>query len=78
MSPIRTRGQGDITPPTAPAAATGLARLLEDERFVGGLALGAMIGAAIAGSTLWSRLRGRERNAAGPPVVIRPPVAPSS
>jgi hypothetical protein len=32
-------------------------RLLSDELFVRGLTLGALIGAAIAGSTLWSRLR---------------------
>jgi hypothetical protein len=61
-----------------PAPATGLARLLEDERFVGGLALGAMIGAAIAGSTLWSRLRRGDGNAGGPPPVIQPPGAPSA
>ena len=36
-----------------------------------GLALGAMVGAAIAGSTLWSRIRSargeRERSSGGPP-----------
>ena len=32
-----------------------------------GLALGAMVGAAIAGSTIWSRIRsGRDRSAAEP------------
>ena len=35
----------------------GLARILEDERFLRGLGLGALIGAAIAGSTLWNRRR---------------------
>ena len=36
-------------------------RLLSDETFVRGLTLGALIGAAIAGSTLWSRIRRRPR-----------------
>jgi hypothetical protein len=31
--------------------------------FVRGLALGAFVGAAIAGSTLWRRFQGRSRNA---------------
>ncbi|HEX8025884.1 MAG TPA: hypothetical protein VF484_06755 [Candidatus Limnocylindrales bacterium] len=44
-------------PATSPAP-RDLRRILEDERFIGGLGLGALIGAAIAGSTLWSRLRG--------------------
>jgi hypothetical protein len=35
--------------------------LLADERFVRGLGLGALIGAAIAGSTLWSRRRDASR-----------------
>jgi len=35
--------------------------------FSRGLALGAMVGAAIAGSTIWSRIRGgRDRSAAEP------------
>ena len=33
------------------------AHLLEDERFIRGLGVGALIGAAIAGSTIWSRHR---------------------
>jgi hypothetical protein len=32
------------------------------ETFFRGLTLGALIGAAIAGSTLWSRIRGRRRD----------------
>ena len=35
-----------------------LARFLAGASFNRGLALGALVGAAIAGSTLWSRLRG--------------------
>ena len=35
-----------------------LARLLRGASFHRGLALGALVGAAIAGSTIWSRLRG--------------------
>jgi len=38
-------------------------RLLDDERFLRGLGLGALIGAAIAGSTLWTRLRRASRQA---------------
>lgn len=34
-----------------------LARLLKGQSFHRGMALGALVGAAIAGSTLWSRLR---------------------
>jgi hypothetical protein len=33
------------------------AGLISDETFIRGLAVGALIGAAIAGSTLWSRIR---------------------
>jgi hypothetical protein len=33
------------------------AGLISDETFIRGLAVGALIGAAIAGSTLWSRMR---------------------
>lgn len=40
-----------------PFARPRRAGLLADETFVRGLTLGALIGAAIAGSTLWSRLR---------------------
>jgi hypothetical protein len=47
--------------PAAPPPRTGIARLLEDERFVRGLGLGALIGAAIAGSTLWTRRHDAER-----------------
>jgi hypothetical protein len=44
-------------------------------RFTEGLIAGALIGAAIAGSTLWSRLRrGREIE---PPEPGEPPEAPS-
>ena len=35
-----------------------LKRLLDGVSFHRGLALGALVGAAIAGSTIWSRLRG--------------------
>ena len=35
-----------------------LSRLLNGVSFGRGLALGALVGAAIAGSTLWSKLRG--------------------
>ena len=35
-----------------------LARFLTAVSFHRGLALGAMVGAAIAGSTLWGRIRG--------------------
>jgi hypothetical protein len=44
-----------------------------DETFLRGLTLGALIGAAIAGSTLWSRLRRSGRNAADDPGVMHPP-----
>jgi hypothetical protein len=40
-----------------PAPPRGLARVLDDERFIRGLGLGALIGAAIGGSTLWNRRR---------------------
>jgi len=46
-----------------PPAPPDLRRLLEDERFIRGLGLGALIGAAIAGSTIWSRLRGGRQQA---------------
>ncbi len=39
-----------------------LARFLTHVNFHRGLALGAMVGAAIAGSTLWSRLREARRS----------------
>ena len=37
-----------------------LTRFLNGTSFHRGLALGALVGAAIAGSTLWSRLRANE------------------
>lgn len=41
-----------------------LARFLDGVSFHRGLALGALVGAAIAGSTLWARVReARERDA---------------
>jgi hypothetical protein len=43
--------------------------LISDETFMRGLALGALIGAAIAGSTLWSRLRRSPRDGALPEAV---------
>lgn len=51
------------------ASAPDLRRILEDERFLRGLGLGALIGAAIAGSTIWSRLRGRRDADEAPPSV---------
>ena len=36
-----------------------LVRFLNGTSFHRGLALGALVGAAIAGSTIWGRLRGR-------------------
>lgn len=38
-----------------------LARFFGGTSFHRGLALGALVGAAIAGSTLWTRLRGAQR-----------------
>ena len=35
-----------------------IAKLIDGVSFHRGLALGALVGAAIAGSTIWSRLRG--------------------
>jgi hypothetical protein len=46
--------------------------LISDETFMRGLALGALIGAAIAGSTLWSRLRRSPRGDAPPEAVTAP------
>ena len=43
-----------------------LVRFVNTVSFHRGLALGALVGAAIAGSTLWSRLRGN-RDAIGDP-----------
>jgi hypothetical protein len=40
-------------------------RLEEHPSFTRGLALGMLVGAAIAGSTIWSRLRGSEAGRAG-------------
>jgi hypothetical protein len=45
---------------------------VRDERpsFMQGLAVGALVGAAIAGSTLWSRWRAR-------PILADPPLVPA-
>ena len=43
-----------------------LARFLSETSFHRGLALGALVGAAIAGSTLWSRLRANADRRDGP------------
>ena len=43
-----------------------LSRYLGGISFQRGLALGAMVGAAIAGSTLWARLREARRESAAP------------
>ena len=40
---------------------------LSNVSFGRGLALGAMVGAAIAGSTIWSRLRATRERSAVPP-----------
>lgn len=53
-----------------------LARALQDERFVRGLGIGALIGAAIAGSTLWNRRR--EARAANEPAGGDTHAAPGS
>ena len=51
-----------------------LARLINAASFNRGLALGALVGAAIAGSTLWTRLRqAREQ---GSPRTPGAPTAP--
>jgi hypothetical protein len=44
-------------------------------QFVRGVALGALVGAAIAGSTIWGRRRGGTRRAAGPSAtpLLSPP-----
>ena len=47
--------------------------LLSDETFVRGLTLGALIGAAIAGSTLWSRVRRARRGD-----EVDPPTTPAT
>ncbi len=65
MSSFRLPGRRDAAPPR-----TALGRLLEDERFVGGLGLGALIGAAIAGSTLWNRARGDRHRAEAADALI--------
>ena len=39
-----------------------LSAILNGASFHRGLALGALVGAAIAGSTIWSRLRGSRRD----------------
>jgi len=44
-----------------------LVRFINTVSFHRGLALGALVGAAIAGSTLWSRIRGN-RDPSGDPV----------
>ena len=53
---------GDVEYRTPLASLAELAELLNGEsagskRFLGGLALGALVGAAIAGSTIWQRHR---------------------
>jgi hypothetical protein len=53
---------GDVEYRTPLASLADLAELLNGEsagskRFLGGLALGALVGAAIAGSTIWQRRR---------------------
>ncbi len=50
-------------PPILRAALRGrrTALLPQGDTFLRGLALGALVGAAIAGSTIWSRIRGRNR-----------------
>ncbi len=53
---------GDVDDRTPLASLADLAELLDGEsagsrRFLGGLALGALVGAAIAGSTIWQRHR---------------------
>jgi hypothetical protein len=42
-----------------------LTRFIGGSSFHRGLALGALVGAAIAGSTLWTRLRDAQRTARG-------------
>lgn len=56
-----------------------LARIIAGPSFHRGLALGALVGAAIAGSTLWTRLRGAQRTARGgdPSAVWARPEAPA-
>jgi hypothetical protein len=58
---IRRRAHG-----VDPRSAAGQLKALVGEQpaFVEGLLLGAMVGAAIAGSTVWARLRDRRRHAA--------------
>lgn len=46
-------------PLRAPSDRPRVVRVLEDERFLRGIGIGALIGAAIAGSTIWARIRGR-------------------
>jgi hypothetical protein len=58
------RSGADAATPGAPVILRDLADLLGGEspasrRFLGGLVMGALVGAAIAGSTLWRR---RSRN----------------
>jgi len=62
--------------PVAPPPRTGVARLLEDERFIRGLGLGALIGAAIAGSTLWNRRHDADRPEASGDGVVATHEAP--
>jgi hypothetical protein len=49
-----------------------IARVLSEVSFHRGLALGALVGAAIAGSTIWARIRVR-RPAASEAPDARPP-----
>ena len=60
--PAGAGADGDVDDRTPLASLADLAELLDGEsagsrRFLGGLALGALVGAAIAGSTIWQRHR---------------------
>jgi hypothetical protein len=50
-----------------------LRAVLDEASFHRGLALGALVGAAIAGSTIWSRVRRGERSTGGHGAAGRPP-----
>ena len=47
-----------------------LARFMNAVSFHRGFALGALVGAAIAGSTIWSRLRGPRASGSAPAAEI--------
>jgi hypothetical protein len=53
-----------------------LLAVLHGTSFHRGLALGALVGAAIAGSTIWQRRHGRATLAASPESASRPPAEP--